>query len=106
MTQTARHLGMTQSAVSQTISKLELALGVRLFDRAMRPLALTPSGKLLLREGAQLIASARGLARDEIRLRHALQRFVDGRLRDRNDGEDMAKALARFFSRASFFNFI
>lgn len=64
MTQTARHLGMTQSAVSQTISKLEAALGARLFDRAMRPLALTPSGKLLLRDGASLIASARHLARE------------------------------------------
>ncbi len=74
MTQTARHLGMTQSAVSQTISKLELALGVRLFDRAMRPLALTPSGKLLLREGAQLIASARGLARE---VREGSERAAD-----------------------------
>lgn len=64
MTQSAQHLGMTQSAVSQTIAKLEAALGVRLFDRAMRPLALTPGGKLLLREGSRLIAAAKGLARE------------------------------------------
>ena len=51
MTQSARHLGMTQSAVSQTISKLEQALGARLFDRTMRPVALTPAGKLLRRDG-------------------------------------------------------
>jgi DNA-binding transcriptional LysR family regulator len=74
MTQTARHLGMTQSAVSQTISKLEAALGVRLFDRAMRPLALTPSGKLLLREGASLIASAKSLARE---VREGSERAAD-----------------------------
>ena len=35
--------------------------------------------------------AARGLARDEIQLRHALQRFVEGRLRDRNDGEDIVQ---------------
>ena len=64
MTQTAQHLGTTQSAVSQTISKLEAALGVRLFDRGMRPMALTPSGKLLLRDGSQLIADAKTLARE------------------------------------------
>jgi DNA-binding transcriptional LysR family regulator len=74
MTQTARHLGMTQSAVSQTISKLEAALNVRLFDRAMRPLALTPSGKLLLRDGSHLIAAAKGLARE---VREGSERAVD-----------------------------
>ncbi|WEJ98326.1 MAG: RNA polymerase sigma factor [Candidatus Sphingomonas phytovorans] len=35
--------------------------------------------------------TARGLARDEIDLRQALQRFVEGRLRDRNDGEDIVQ---------------
>lgn len=64
MTQSARHLGMTQSAVSQIISKLEMALNTRLFDRTMRPLALTPAGKLLRREGAELVAAARMLARE------------------------------------------
>lgn len=64
MTQSARHLGTTQSAVSQTVAKLESTLGVRLFDRAMRPLALTPAGKMLLREGSQLLQSASKLARE------------------------------------------
>ncbi|WP_426260678.1 LysR family transcriptional regulator [Sphingomonas sp. DC1100-1] len=64
MTQSARHLGMTQSAVSQTISKLEQALGARLFDRTMRPVALTPAGKLLRRDGGELIAAAKLLARE------------------------------------------
>ncbi|MES2450276.1 MAG: RNA polymerase sigma factor [Pseudomonadota bacterium] len=35
--------------------------------------------------------AARSLARDEIDLRQALQRFVEGRLRDRNDGEDIVQ---------------
>ena len=74
MTQSGQHLGMTQSAVSQTVLKLEAALGVKLFDRTMRPLALTPSGKLLLQEGTRLLAAARSLA---IEVREGGQRPVD-----------------------------
>ena len=74
MTQSGQHLGMTQSAVSQTISKLETALGTRLFDRTMRPLALTPSGKLLLQDGTRLLAAAKSLA---IEVREGSQRPVD-----------------------------
>jgi len=74
MTQSGLHLGMTQSAVSQTISKLETALGTKLFDRTMRPLALTPSGKLLLQEGTRLLAAAKSLA---IEVREGSQRPVD-----------------------------
>jgi DNA-binding transcriptional LysR family regulator len=74
MTQSGQHLGMTQSAVSQTIFKLEAALGVKLFDRTMRPLALTPSGKLLLQDGAKLLSAARALA---IEVREGSQRPVD-----------------------------
>jgi DNA-binding transcriptional LysR family regulator len=74
MTQSGQHLGMTQSAVSQTILKMEAALGVKLFDRTMRPLALTPSGKLLLQEGTRLLAAARNLA---IEVREGSQRPVD-----------------------------
>ncbi len=74
MTQSGQHLGMTQSAVSQTIFKLEAALGVKLFDRTMRPLALTPSGKLLFQDGAKLLSAARALA---IEVREGSQRPVD-----------------------------
>lgn len=74
MTQSGLHLGMTQSAVSQSISKLEAALGTKLFDRTMRPLALTQSGKLLLQEGRRLLAAAKSLA---IEVREGSQRPVD-----------------------------
>lgn len=74
MTQSGQHLGMTQSAVSQTISKLETALGARLFDRTMRPLALTPSGRLLFQDGTRLLAAARSLA---VEVREGSQRPID-----------------------------
>jgi len=38
--------GISQSAASQQIQELERRLGVTLLDRSMRPLALTPAGKL------------------------------------------------------------
>lgn len=61
MTQTANLLGQTQSAVSQTIGKLETALGATLFDRSLRPLALTHAGKVLFEQGSTLVVSAKGL---------------------------------------------
>jgi DNA-binding transcriptional LysR family regulator len=38
--------GISQSAASQQIQELERRLGVTLLDRSMRPLELTPAGKL------------------------------------------------------------
>jgi DNA-binding transcriptional LysR family regulator len=59
MSQCAAHLQVTQSAVSQTIAKLESGIGAPLFDRTMRPLGLTASGKALFVRGQTLIALAR-----------------------------------------------
>lgn len=61
MTQSAQHLGLTQSAVSQTIAKLENALGTVLFDRSLRPLALTAGGRALFDHGRKLVENAKGL---------------------------------------------
>ena len=59
MSQCATHLQVTQSAVSQTIAKLEAGIGSALFDRTMRPLGLTTSGKSLFERGKALIMQAR-----------------------------------------------
>lgn len=66
MSQCAAHLQVTQSAVSQTIARLETGIGATLFDRTTRPLGLTASGKSLFVRGHKLIAHAR-LAYDEVR---------------------------------------
>ena len=66
MSQCAAHLQVTQSAVSQTIARLEAGIGAPLFDRTMRPLGLTASGKSLFARGQKLIAHA-SLVYDEVR---------------------------------------
>lgn len=47
-TETARHLSLTQSAVSHALRKLEQDMGSKLLYRAGRSLGLTPAGKRLL----------------------------------------------------------
>lgn len=50
-----RSLNKTQSAVSEGISKLEATLGVPLFERTGRGPKLTPAGKAILADGAQVL---------------------------------------------------
>lgn len=59
MSQCAAHLQVTQSAISQTIAKLETSIGATLFDRTMRPMGMTVSGKAMFAHGQTLIAQAR-----------------------------------------------
>jgi DNA-binding transcriptional LysR family regulator len=44
MSKGAAHCGVSQSAASQHVQEVERRLGVTLFDRAKRPLELTPAG--------------------------------------------------------------
>ena len=51
----AEALGVTQSAVSQTISQIEATLGMRVLDRTRRPYRLTPAGVTLQRQSRQIV---------------------------------------------------
>src|SRR4051794_14648467 len=55
----AAALDFTQPAVSQHISRLEQALGVRVLERSARGVKLTPAGEVLVRHAAQLLDDAR-----------------------------------------------
>ncbi len=57
----AERLSMTQPPVTQAIARLEQALGVRLFDRTRRRVALTPAGQALLPDVRALLAQAQAL---------------------------------------------
>ncbi len=55
MSQTAKDLNITQPAVSTAIQKLEAIFGVALFDRSVRPMRLTPAGRILNTKAESLI---------------------------------------------------
>lgn len=56
VTRAAGYLNLTQSAVSMQIKRLEEALGLPLFLRAARKLALSPEGEQLLSYGRRMLA--------------------------------------------------
>ncbi|ARP82887.1 hypothetical protein CAL12_20100 [Bordetella genomosp. 8] len=58
MSNAARRLGITQSAVSQSIRQLEEQFGVVLFNRERRPLSLTAAGLALRNRSQALLADA------------------------------------------------
>lgn len=58
---TADELGVTPSAVSQAIRRLEEHFGAELFQRDQRPLQLTPIGRRLLRDGLPIVQAAQTL---------------------------------------------
>lgn len=64
MTQCAKVLKMTQSAVSQIIGGLEKGIGVQLFDRSVRPIILTTSGRILLERVRLILQDTREALRE------------------------------------------
>ena len=58
MTVAARDQALTQSAVSQTISRIERSLGVLLIDRSVRPMQPTPAGDLFAERARALVSAA------------------------------------------------
>ena len=52
----AQRLHMTQPPLTQAIAQLEGALGVRVFERSRRHVALSPAGEALLPEARELLA--------------------------------------------------
>jgi DNA-binding transcriptional LysR family regulator len=54
----ADELRIAQSGLSQQIKALERSLGVRLFDRTVRPIGLTPEGEVFLGEARRMLELA------------------------------------------------
>lgn len=61
MAEAARTLGFTQSAISQSLTRLERQLGLTLIDRQCRPLRPTVAGERLYRESRTLLIEARSV---------------------------------------------
>lgn len=68
--------GLTQSAVSQRVLALEKELDVQLFDRSVRPLALTPEGEVFLKEAKQLVDRYEKLVHRVTQMQHGLSGHV------------------------------
>ena len=56
--QAADHCGVTQPTLSAMIHKLELELGIRIFDRTKKPIQPTPIGQEVIRYAQTLIQQA------------------------------------------------
>lgn len=74
-TAAARQLGVSQSAVSQTLRQVEYMLGVQLFQRSTRGMRLTESGEAVLRRAK--------LALNELRHAHEDLGAFRGRMQGR-----------------------
>lgn len=87
-------LGLTQSAISLKVKRLEDLLGRRVFDRTSRSLALTPQGEILLAYARRMLA-----LNDEA-VRRMIAPPVAGRLRlgvaDHFVPQHLPAILARF----------
>ncbi|MEU6998805.1 LysR substrate-binding domain-containing protein [Nonomuraea sp. NPDC046570] len=57
----AEKLHISQPTVSQEVARLERAVGVALFDRSHRAIALTPAGRVMTAEGRVLLDQAGSL---------------------------------------------
>ena len=71
----ASRLGLTHPAVSQGISTLEQILGVRLFDRSVRPASLTLDGQLAHEHALELVRRAH-MMQDQMRSGDGLRRMA------------------------------
>jgi len=82
MTAAAKRLGTTQSAVSQSVRRLERGLEASLLDRSVRPPRLTAAGGLVYGQAKALVESARALGRlvreaDQAALPHLRLGLID-----------------------------
>jgi DNA-binding transcriptional LysR family regulator len=74
MTEAARRLKLTESAVSHIIRRMEKRLSITLFDRSARPLKPTVLGSQLFNRGQRLLQDATGInqeLRAKGRVRHS-----------------------------------
>jgi DNA-binding transcriptional LysR family regulator len=71
----ARHLGISQPALSRAVKGLENELGVVLFDRGRRGCTVTEGGAVILASARQLLLAAEDLVRES-----ELLRDLEGRL--------------------------
>lgn len=76
LTTAARQCNLVLPAASRRIRELETALGVQLFERHSRGLALTAAGRVFMRRGLSLLQEMDALAAELHDLHHAVMRHI------------------------------
>ncbi|MFH9005534.1 LysR family transcriptional regulator [Streptomyces afghaniensis] len=92
----AARLGMAQPPLSQRIQRLERHLGVRLFERTSRQVALTEPGALLLAEAREVLARSEAFMATARRVRDGETGLLRAALPPDLSGETVAALLAGF----------
>lgn len=69
----ARRLGKSQSTISEAVARLEIDLGVTLFERRARQLQLTAAGQVLLVKANDVLKASDGLVRSASRMIEGLE---------------------------------
>ncbi|MFF7795208.1 LysR substrate-binding domain-containing protein [Streptomyces sp. NPDC007991] len=92
----AARLGMAQPPLSQRIQRLERYLGVRLFERTSRQVALTEPGALLLAEAREVLARSEAFMATARRIRDGETGLLRAALPPDLSGETVAALLAGF----------
>ena len=93
----ATRLGMAQPPLSRAVQQLERRLGVTLFTRTSRQVALTEAGEVLLREGRRALTALRAAER---RTQRAGTRLVLA-MKPNSDGNLVEKILAEYAASAA-----
>ncbi|MBE1592865.1 LysR family transcriptional regulator [Nonomuraea angiospora] len=91
----AERLGMAQPPLSRAIQKLERRLGVTLFDRSGRRIALTPAGEVLATEAAKVLDAVAAATVRTQRAGRAVPRLVVA-MKAGGDGGLLSEILAAY----------
>lgn len=95
LTRASEALYLSQSAVSAQIKALETELGLKLFDRSARGMALTPAGTALLEEAERALQAAKSVI---ARARHLRDGDIHGQWKIGTITEPVILRLGEFLS--------
>lgn len=92
----ARRVHVVQSALSSSVAKLEAELGVQLFDRSRRQIALSPAGVAFLDHASEVLVAAKRAKNTMTKYRGELAGTVDVGTLMSSGALDLPATLARF----------